>query len=275
MSLFDDIQETAAAVRAQTKKCQPRIGVVLGSGLGAFAERIEEPTTIAYGDLPHFPVSGVAGHRGELILGRIGGVSCAVMSGRVHAYEGYPLARVTFPVRVLAALGVKKLLLTNAAGSVNPYYAPGDFMVIVDHLNMTGDNPLIGHNDERLGPRFPDMTRAYGEAGQTAFTQAAAGLGLSLHEGVYAGFSGPSYETPAEIRMLQTLGADAVGMSTVAEVIVAAHSGLEASALSVITNRAAGLGSGAPLSHDEVKEIGQRVGGVLCDLLAATIEGLA
>ncbi len=269
-SLFEKIAESTKVIKSHSA-LSPVLGIVLGSGLGAFADRISNATVIPYGELPNFPKSSVAGHKGELIIGHIKSVPVAVMSGRTHAYEGYALREVTFPVRVLAALGIKKLLLTNAAGSVNPYYKPGDFMAIVDHLNLTGANPLVGSNDERLGPRFPDMSRAYSMTGRKALHDAASAIGVHLHEGIYAGMSGPSYETPAEIRMLQTLGADAVGMSTVAEAIVAAHSGLELAALSIITNRASGLGSGEPLSHEEVKEIGQRVGDVLCQLLEESI----
>lgn len=265
-ALYDETQAAVAVIRERTAVA-PKVGVVLGSGLGAFAERVGGASTIPYADIPHFPTSGVAGHKGELVLGDIEGVPLAVMAGRVHYYEGYPLARVTFPMRVLGALGVEKILITNAAGAINPYYHPGDFMVIVDQINLTGDNPLRGPNDDRFGPRFPDMTTAYGEAGREALHRAAGSLGVNLHAGIYVGLAGPAYETPAEIRMLQVCGADAVGMSTVAEVIVARHAGLEVAGLSVITNQAAGL-SARPLSHQEVKEVGDRVKGVLCNLLA-------
>ncbi len=271
-ALHDEAQAAAAAIKKQFPT-PPRVGVVLGSGLGAFAEQVDNATVIPYGDIPHFPQSGVAGHKGELYLGSIEGTPTAVMAGRVHYYEGYPMGRVTFPVRVLAALGVQKLLITNAAGACNPYYEPGDFMVIVDHINLTGDNPLIGPNDDRLGARFPDMSTAYGRSGRKALHVAASSLGVNLHAGIYVGLAGPSYETPAEIRMLQTMGVDAVGMSTVAEVIVANHAGMEVAGLSVITNRAAGLNV-QPLSHLEVKEVGDRVKGVLCDLLARAVVNL-
>jgi purine-nucleoside phosphorylase len=273
VDLFDKIQEAASAIRAKTS-IVPRVGVVLGSGLGAFAERVEGRVVVPYSAIPHFPQSGVQGHAGELVLGTLDGVPCAVMSGRVHYYEGHSLDTVTFGVRVFAAIGVQHLLITNAAGAVNPTFAPGDFMVIVDHINLTGSNPLRGPNDERLGPRFPDMSAAYGPAGRQALHGAARDVGITLREGVYAGLAGPSYETPAEIRMLQNIGADAVGMSTVAEVIVAAHAGLGVAGLSVVTNRAAGLGS-TPLSHEEVKEVGNKVRGLLCDLLAGTVKRLA
>ena len=273
VSIFDEVQAAVEAIRGRSK-LEPVIGVVLGSGLGAFADRVADATAIPYRDLPHYPQSGVAGHKGELVLGTIDGTPCAIMSGRVHYYEGYEMDRVTFPTRVLAGLGVSKLLITNAAGAIDASYKPGDFMVITDHINLTGQNPLRGTNDERLGPRFPDMSHAYSLRGQKLLHEAAADLNLTLHEGVYVGLAGPSYETPAEIRMMRTVGADAVGMSTVAEVIVASHAGLEVAGMSVITNRAAGL-SDQPLSHDEVKEVGAKVQGVFCDLLACAVGKLA
>jgi purine-nucleoside phosphorylase len=263
---FPEIQEAAEAIRKQCRVA-PKVGVVLGSGLGAFAGKLADARALPYKSIPHFPESSVPGHAGELVLGSIEEVPCAVMSGRVHYYEGYDMQEVTFPMRVLAALGVGAVIVTNAAGAVNPAYEPGDFMLITDHINLTGQNPLRGANDERHGPRFPDMSAAYPQKGRRAMHDAARDTGISLHEGVYAGLAGPSYETPAEIRMLQIVGADAVGMSTVAEVIVAVHAGLTVAGLSVITNRAAGLGH-ASLSHDEVKEVGVKVQGVLCDLLA-------
>jgi purine-nucleoside phosphorylase len=273
VELYDQIQEAVAAVKKATN-VTPKVGVVLGSGLGAFAERVKDCTVIKYGDIPHFPESAVAGHAGELIIGDMGGVSVAVMAGRVHFYEGWTMQQVTFGVRVLAGLGAHSLLITNAAGASNPTFAPGDFMVIVDHINLTGDNPLRGQNDDRVGPRFPDMSLTYCADGRKALHEAARQVGVTLREGVYAGLAGPSYETPAEIRMMQNIGADAVGMSTVGEVIAAAHSGMKVAGLSVVTNRAAGLGS-EPLSHEEVKEVGGRVRGVLCDLLAATVVRMA
>lgn len=273
VSLYSLIQEATELVH-KASPTKPVVGVVLGSGLGAFAERVASRVVLPYRSIPHFPVSGVAGHAGELVLGTLEGVPCAVMSGRVHYYEGYDMEEVTFPVRVLAALGVRAMLVTNAAGSVNPAFEPGNFMVITDHVNLTGANPLRGHNDERLGQRFPDMSDAYPLVGRRALHEAARAVGVALHEGVYAGLAGPSYETPAEIRMLQRLGADAVGMSTVAEVIVAAHARIKVAGLSVITNRAAGLTQMA-LSHDEVKQMGVRVQGVLAELLAHAVIRLA
>jgi purine-nucleoside phosphorylase len=270
---YADIQEATESIR-RISPISPVVGVVLGSGLGAFAERVEGRKVLPYRRIPHFPVSGVAGHAGELVLGSLGGVPCAVMSGRVHYYEGYDLVQVTFPVRVLASLGARVLLVTNAAGAVNPDYEAGSFMVIADHLNLTGQNPLRGHNDDRLGPRFPDLSDAYPAAGRAALHEAARAVGVSMREGVYAGLAGPSYETPAEVRMLQRLGADAVGMSTVNETIIARHAGLTVAGLSVITNRAAGL-SPTPLSHDDVKAVAQRVQVKLVDILAHAVAGLA
>jgi purine-nucleoside phosphorylase len=269
VGIYEEAQAAAAFIQARAG-ISPKAGVILGSGLGAFAKRVDRPVTIPYREIPSFPVSSVAGHAGELILGTINGVPAAVMSGRVHYYEGYAMEKATFPVRVLAALGVQSLVVTNAAGAVNPTFAPGDFMVIVDHINLTGANPLRGPNDERLGPRFPDMSHTYWLEGRKLWHEAAREVGVPLHEGVYCGLTGPSYETPAEVRMLQRIGADTVGMSTVAEAIVAAHAGIKVAGLSVVTNRAAGLSS-QPLSHEEVKEVGARVQGVLCELLAGVV----
>ncbi len=265
----DAIQEAAQSIR-QRGGAAPVVGVVLGSGLGAFADQLEARVVVPYKDIPHFPTSSIAGHAGQLVLGAVRGVPCAVMNGRVHYYEGYDMRQVTFPMRVLKALGVTDVIVTNAAGSVNTAYRPGDFMVISDHINLTGQNPLHGPNDERMGPRFPDMTTAYGARGREALHGAARAKGLTLHEGVYVGLAGPSYETPAEIRMLRALGGDAVGMSTVAETIVAVHGGMRVAGLSVITNHAAGVGH-APLSHEEVKEVGARVQGALIGLLAEAV----
>jgi purine-nucleoside phosphorylase len=268
-SLSQHMEEAVAYLREGAAPA-PRLGIVLGSGLGAFADRLTGAQRVPYSAIPHFPTPHVEGHAGELVLGALHGVPLAVMSGRVHYYEGHGMEHVTFPVRVLRGLGVQKLLVTNAAGGVNPTFQPGDFMVIHDHINLTGASPLRGSNDARLGPRFPDMSEAYSVAGRQAWHCAAREVGASLREGVYAGLAGPNYETPAEIRMLQRLGCDAVGMSTVAEVIVARHAGLEVAGLSVITNRAAGL-SATPLSHAEVTEIAGKVRGVLCDVLGEMV----
>ncbi|MEZ4270963.1 MAG: purine-nucleoside phosphorylase [Myxococcota bacterium] len=269
MDIVSRVQQTVDFIRSRCV-VHPEVAVVLGSGLGVFADRVSNTTIFPYADLPGFPRSSVTGHRGELVLGDLEGVPCAVMSGRVHYYEGYSMAEVTFPMRVLAGLGCAKVVITNAAGGVDAQFLPGDLMVIVDQLNLTGDNPLRGPNDERLGPRFPDMTDVYCVAGRQALHAAAAEMGTVLREGVYAGFAGPSYETPAEVRMARLLGASAVGMSTVSEAIVARHGGMRVAGLSVISNLAAGLGE-HPLSHDEVKEVAGRVENALCELLSRAV----
>lgn len=269
MSIVEKVQETTRFIREQIS-FQPKVGVVLGSGLGAFADKVEDPIVIPYAEIPHFPEGNVVGHAGQLVLGSVKGVPVAVMSGRVHYYEGHSMEAVTFPTRVLTGLGVETLLITNAAGTINKDYKPGDLMVITDHINLTGDNPLRGTNDERLGPRFPDMSNAYTTEIQGAWQRSAESLGVELRQGVYVGLAGPSYETPAEIRMLRVVGADAVGMSTVAEVIVASHAGVRVGGLSVVTNYAAGI-MDEPLSHEEVTETGKQVRPTLCALLEKTI----
>jgi purine-nucleoside phosphorylase len=268
-SLPDCIAAAAAAIRTRMPAV-PEVGIVLGSGLGAFADELDGVTRLPYSDIPHFHVPHVEGHAGELVMGQCRGVPCAVLNGRVHYYEGHAMAQVTFAVRVLQAIGIKRLIVTNSAGGLNADYAPGDLMVIEDHLNWTGQNPLIGPHDARLGVRFLDMTAAYSPAGRKAWHAAAGALGLKLRQGIYLGLTGPSYETPAEVRMLQRMGGDAVGMSTVAEVIIARHCGLEVAGLSVISNRAAGL-SDAPLSHHEVTEVASQVRPQLCQLLAGMV----
>ncbi len=248
-------------------------GVVLGSGLGAVADGVIADgggAAIEYGAIPHFPTSSVEGHKGRLVFGKVGDTPVLLMQGRVHRYEGYPASSVVFPIRVLQALGVRKLIVTNAAGGLGDGFRAGDLMMIEDHLNMTGDNPLSGKNDARFGPRFPDMSEAYSRRLRAALVDVAKARGVELQKGVYAGLLGPSYETPAEIRMLKTLGAHAVGMSTVHEVIAASHMGMEVLGISCITNLAAGL-SGTKLSHDEVKETATRVeqefSGLILDVL--------
>ncbi|WP_138186577.1 purine-nucleoside phosphorylase [Paenibacillus alvei] len=253
----DHIQEAAAYIRSKISET-PEVGLILGSGLGVLAELVEQPVTIAYGDIPHFPVSTVEGHAGELLIGKIAGRTVAMMKGRFHMYEGYGPELTAFPVRVMKAIGVSKLLVTNAAGGINTSYKPGDLMIISDHLNMTGRNPLIGANDNRLGVRFPDMSQAYSPQLRQKAKDVAAAQGVELQEGVYVGFLGPNYETPAEIRMLRVLGGDAVGMSTVSEVIVAQHAGMEVLGISCISNMAAGI-LDQPLSHDEVMETAELV----------------
>lgn len=262
-----------AAVRGRTG-APPDVGVVLGSGLGAFAERLEDATAMPYAEIPGFPVARVAGHAGQLVVGKLatahGTAVVAAMQGRVHLYEGWSAEDAVFGVRVLGGLGVRALLLTNAAGAVDPAFAPGDLVRITDHLNLTGRNPLVGENEEQLGPRFPDLSAAWDPALGALLDQAAAASGVALKQGVYAGMLGPSYETPAEIRMLRTLGAGLVGMSTVMEAIAARHMGVRIAGLSVVTNLAAGL-SAAKLSHAEVQATADRVkegmGRVVADFL--------
>ncbi len=244
------------------------VAVVLGSGLGTFVDRLEDAKKIPYAQIPHFPSPAVGGHAGELVAGVLRGVRCVVMSGRVHYYEGHSWDEVTLGIRVMRQLGAHSLLVTNAAGGLNPELNPGEFMVIEDHINCTGNNPLRGPHDPKLGERFPDMSRAYNKA--LAIFDSAAELGQYVKCGVYAGVLGPCYETPAEVQMLRTLGADAVGMSTVAEVIVANQVGFGVAGLSVITNHAAGIVD-APLSHADVKETAAAVQGPLCDLLEETV----
>jgi purine-nucleoside phosphorylase len=246
------IDEAAAFIRSTTV-IRPEIGLILGSGLGVLGDELEDAVTIPYEDIPHFPLSTVEGHAGELILGKLQGRNVVLMRGRFHMYEGYEPELTALPVRVMKALGISTLLVTNAAGGVNLNYLPGNLMLISDHINLTGRNPLAGPNDNALGVRFPDMSNAYSRRLRDIAKQSASELGFSIQEGVYVGLLGPNYETPAEIRMLRTLGVDAVGMSTVSEVIVARHSGIEVLGISCISNMAAGI-LDQPLSHKEVME---------------------
>ncbi|MGO4952796.1 purine-nucleoside phosphorylase [Paenibacillus sp. DRB1-1] len=263
------IQEAADYIRAKSG-IRPEIGLILGSGLGILADLIQDGISIPYQDIPHFPVSTVEGHEGELLLGTIEGRAVVMMKGRFHMYEGYVPQLTAFPVRVMKQLGIQSLLVTNAAGGVNTSYEAGDLMVISDHLNLTGQNPLIGPNDAGLGVRFPDMSEAYSRRLREIAKQTANQQGFSLQEGVYAGLLGPNYETPAEIVMLRTLGADAVGMSTVSEVIVARHAGIEVLGFSCITNMAAGI-LDQPLSHGEVMETAEKVREQFLKLVLAII----
>jgi purine-nucleoside phosphorylase len=248
---WQQLDEAAAALQRRGIGA-PQIGMVLGSGLGHFADELEHAVVVPYGEIPHFPAVTVKGHGGRLVFGEIGQVQVVCLQGRAHLYEGHPQSRVVFGVRLLARLGVHGVLLTNAAGGIRPGFAVGDLMLIRDHINLLGSNPLTGPNDERFGPRFVDMTQAYDVRLCEAALRAGLDAGITLHEGVYAAMQGPSYETPSEIRMLKMLGADAVGMSTVPEVIALGHLGVPVGAVSTITNLAAGLGQGA-LSHDEVE----------------------
>ncbi len=273
MEQFARIMEAVTVIRKATPLV-PGVGVVLGSGLGEFADRIEEQVVIPYGDIPHFKNVSVAGHAGRLVLGKIGGVPVAVLQGRYHYYEGHDISDVVFPVRVLAKLGIAGLLLTNAAGGIGRDLQPGDLMIIRDHINLMGLNPLRGANDERLGPRFPDMSAVYDPEFQDIIAAAQKEIGRTTRRGVYLSLSGPSYETPAEIRMLATLGADAVGMSTVPEAVCARHMGIRVAGISCVTNLAAGI-SKQPLSHQEVTETADRVKNDFIRLLEIVIPRMA
>ncbi|MDU3087613.1 MAG: purine-nucleoside phosphorylase [Peptoniphilus harei] len=252
-------------------KNQPEIGIVLGSGLGDFADAIEDKIEIPYTEIPGFPVSTVKGHDGKLIFGKINSKEVCVMKGRIHYYEGYDIKEVVYPIEVLAGLGIETLILTNAAGGVNTEFEPADLMIINDHINLMGKNPLIGPNDENLGPRFPDMTDLYNKDLIEVAEKSAKKLGTDIKEGVYMYFTGPSYETAAEVRMARILGADAVGMSTVPEAIIARHRGLKILGISTITNMSTGI-LDTPLDHTEVVEVGQEVAGKFKELLKEIIE---
>lgn len=265
--------ESARKFLAERMPAPPRVAVVLGSGLGGFAAEFDTPVEIPYEQIPGWPRSTAVGHAGKLVFGSIAGVPVAVQSGRSHLYEGYAQSRVTFGVRVLGMLGAKHLVLTNAAGGINLDYGQGALVLISDHINLQGSNPLTGANLDDLGPRFPDMSEAYSLRCREIARAAAAELGIDLREGVYAAMLGPSYETPAEIRFLRTVGADLVGMSTVPEAIVANHMGLEVLAISCVTNMAAGI-LPQKINHEEVLETGARVRGTLVRLLKTVIPRL-
>lgn len=251
------IEQVKAFIESK-QTAKPQIGLVLGSGLGVLADELSQAVRIPYQEIPHFPQVTVEGHKGQLVIGELRGKTVVAMQGRFHYYEGHSLEAVTFPIRVMKAIGVSQLIVTNAAGGINLDFRPGDLMLIQDHINFTFRNPLIGPNDERLGVRFPDMSEAYSRRLRELAREVAQTLDIPLKEGVYVGLLGPSYETPAEIRMLRTLGGDAVGMSTVPEVIVARHAGLEVLGISCISNVAAGI-LDQPLSHEEVMETTERV----------------
>jgi purine-nucleoside phosphorylase len=268
---YSQVLEAAGSLRPRVHA--PEVGVVLGSGLGDFASALRESVTVPYVDIPHWPASAVVGHAGTLVVGTLAGKRVAALSGRAHFYEGHTMAVATFGTRVLGLLGIKTLLLTNAAGGINLNVKPGTLMVIDDHINLMGTNPLVGENDERFGPRFPDMTEAYSRRLRDIADAAAKAAGVAVAHGVYAALHGPSYETPAEIRYLRTIGADAVGMSTVPETIVARHMGLDVLGISCITNPAAGVLPKA-LVHDEVMEVARRVRAEFSALLEAIIERL-
>jgi purine-nucleoside phosphorylase len=268
-SYYGRVRETAEWLR-RTCGEPAEVGIVLGSGLGGFTAAIRDARTWRYGDIPNWPASAVVGHAGQLVVGTLGGRRVAALSGRVHYYEGHDLRTVTFAIRVLGVLGVRTVILTNAAGGVNVAFTPGTLMILDDHLNLMGGNPLVGANEDRFGPRFPDMSEVYSTRLRALAGEAAGALGLRVGHGVYAALQGPSYETPAEIRYLRAIGADAVGMSTVPEAIAARHMGLEVLGISCITNAAAGV-LPQPLVHDEVMEVARRVGADFAALLEAIV----
>ena len=252
------LAESAAQSILQKTALRPKIGLVLGSGLGSFADSLTNPTKIPFHEIPDFPRSTAIGHAGQLVIGHAADIPVAVMQGRVHLYEGYSPQQVAFPMRVFGRMGIRSVILTNAAGGINLTYKQGALVLISDHINLQGSNPLVGANDDRFGVRFPDMTHAYSKPYRDIAKEEARNLGMTLHEGVYAALLGPSYETPAEIRYLRTIGADLVGMSTVFEVIAARHMSINVLAISCVTNMAAGI-LDQPLSHQEVMETGERV----------------
>ena len=271
-TLYERAEKAARAVRMRTDAEVP-VAIVLGSGLGAFADDLTNSIEIPYNEIPGFGRATVEGHAGRLVLGKVGEVTIAAMQGRFHYYEGYSLQQVTFPIRVLKLLGVRTLLLTNAAGTLNMEVEPGSLMVISDHLNLIGDNPLRGENDERFGPRFPDLTSVYARRLQDIVIKEANAIGIEVRRGIYAALAGPSYETPAEIHMLRALGADVVGMSTVPEAIVARHMDIDVVGISCITNLAAGV-SDQPVDHSLVIATGERVRAQFTELLRRVIRRL-
>jgi purine-nucleoside phosphorylase len=271
--ILDDLKEAVSAVQSRSP-LRPTVGLVLGSGLGAFAQTLERAVHIPYGQIPHFPTSTAIGHKGDLAIGHSHGVPLAVMCGRVHYYEGYTPAQVVFPIRVLGQMGIKILIMTNAAGSVNVNFKPGELMIIEDHINYMGINPMIGPNEDKLGDRFFDLSEAYDVKLREIAEKACRAVAMPVRKGVYIAFSGPSYETPAEIKMARTLGADAVGMSTVPEVIAARHMGIRVLGLSCITNMAAGVIK-QKLDYKEVLEVGEQVRAGLLDVLGRVIQDAA
>ncbi|WP_420795516.1 purine-nucleoside phosphorylase [Halalkalibacillus sediminis] len=269
--MLEQVKESQQWIESKLNGDKPQIGLILGSGLGVLAEEIQNATTIKYGEIPNFPQSTVAGHKGQLVVGELKGKTVIAMQGRFHYYEGYTMQQVTFPVRVMKALGVEKLLVTNAAGGINQSFNPGDLMLINDHINQMGDNPLIGKNDDELGPRFPDMSQPYDRELINLARETADSLNIQTQEGVYVGNTGPTYETASEVKMLRTLGGDAVGMSTVPEVIVANHAGLRVLGISCISNMAAGI-LDQPLTHDEVIETTEKVRDDFIQLVQAIVQ---
>lgn len=271
--LYDRATEAARMISVRAGSRRPRAALILGSGLGGVADSIADPEEIPFAEIPYFSESTVDGHDGRLIVGSCNGVDVIVMKGRLHFYEGYSMEEVTLPIRAFALLGIRCLVITNAAGSTSFKMGPGSLMIVTDHINLMGDNPLRGPNDERFGPRFPDMTAVYTPAYIDQAHQVAREVGVALSEGIYGALRGPCYETPAEVRMLRDLGIDAVGMSTVPEVIVARHCGMKVLAISCITNIAAGLTS-VVINHEEVIEVGKRAGKELARLIVGVIPRL-
>lgn len=267
------VERLVAAVRARTGLV-PRVGIVLGSGLGDLADGLEGPVAIPFSELPGWPAASAPGHAGRLLLGTLGGVPVALLQGRLHMYEGNAPGLVVQPVLLMAALGAPTIVLTNAAGGINPTFRPGTLMIVTDHMNLTGRTPLLGPNDDQTGPRFPDLTDLYARSLRARLHAAAAAEGVEVAEGVYAGLLGPAYETPAEVRMLRTLGADAVGMSTVLEAIAARWAGVEVCAVSLVTNAAAGT-TGEPITHEEVLAAGATAGPRLARVLLRFVADLA
>lgn len=272
MNLSTNLKQSADFILSKTN-FKPEIGLILGSGLGSIGDMIENAEYYNYSDIPNFPVSTVEGHKGRLVIGTFQGKQVIAMQGRFHYYEGYEMNQVTFPVRVMKLLGVKTLIVTNAAGAVNKDFTPGDLMLITDHINLSGNNALIGSNLDEFGPRFPDMSNAYDKELQNKVKEIASNCGISLKEGIYAMMSGPTYETPAEVRMVRILGGDAVGMSTVPEVVVANHSGLKVIGVSCMTNMACGI-LDQPLNHEEVVETSNKVKHTFIKLMSEIIKNL-
>ena len=270
--MFKKLQEASDYIRS-INNTKPKIGIVLGSGLGVYVDRIENKTVIPYKDIPHFHETSVEGHNGKLILGQTQGVDVAVFQGRFHVYEGHDLEDVVLPVRTLSFLGADYLLLTNASGGINESYRPGELVIIKDHINMTGKNPLVGPNISELGPRFPDMTQAYDLELQDLIQESAKKIDIDIKRGIYAGVLGPTYETPAEIGMLKAIGGDLVGMSTVPEAIAANHLGLRVAGISCVTNMAAGIG-GEKLKHEDVKIVAQQAMQKFSDLVNETVAAI-
>lgn len=269
MHITAEIQEAVTFIQSKCDQ-KPTIGIILGSGLGPFADTLENATRISYNEIPHFARSEAVGHANELVIGEIAGKVVVAMKGRFHYYEGYSLDQVTFPVRVMKMLGIKKLIITNACGAVNTNFKPGDLMLITDHINLTGNNPLMGPNNPELGVRFLDVSEVYSKKLRGIVAGVAEKMGITLQNGVYAWWSGPTYETPAEVRMIRTLGADAVGMSTVPEAIIARHSGIETVGISCLTNMACGI-LDQPLGHEEVIETAERVKETFLKLVTESI----